>query len=70
MTEDPLLTPIREARHCISAEFDHDPRRLVAYYRERERRSKAQGESRFAQVPLRSPTPEEELALRDKPPKR
>jgi len=31
---DPVIDEIREVRHCISARFDHDPARLVAYYME------------------------------------
>jgi len=29
---DPVIDEIREVRHRISARFDHDPARLVAYY--------------------------------------
>jgi hypothetical protein len=29
---DPVIDEIREVRHRISARFDHDPVRLVAYY--------------------------------------
>lgn len=29
---DPVIDEIRELRHRISAQFDHDPARLVAYY--------------------------------------
>ena len=29
---DPVIDEIREIRHRISARFDHDPARLVAYY--------------------------------------
>jgi len=29
---DPVIDEVREVRHRISAEFDHDPVRLVAYY--------------------------------------
>lgn len=34
MTErsDPTLDRIRQVRHEISAEFDHDPQKLVEYY--------------------------------------
>ena len=35
---DPVLDEIREVRHRISARFDHDPERLVAYYVELQRR--------------------------------
>jgi hypothetical protein len=29
---DPTIDRIRQVRHQISAEFGHDPRRLVAFY--------------------------------------
>lgn len=29
---DPVIDELREVRHRISARFDHDPTRLVAYY--------------------------------------
>ena len=35
---DPVIDEIREVRHRISARFDHDPERLVAYYIELPRR--------------------------------
>jgi hypothetical protein len=31
---DPVIDEVREVRHRISARFDHDPARLVAYYME------------------------------------
>jgi hypothetical protein len=31
---DPVIDEIREIRHRISARFDHDPAKLVAYYME------------------------------------
>ncbi|MFL6195666.1 MAG: hypothetical protein ACJ75H_15930 [Thermoanaerobaculia bacterium] len=31
---DPVIDEVREVRHRISAQFDHDPARLVAYYME------------------------------------
>lgn len=31
---DPVIDEIREIRHRISARFDHNPARLVAYYME------------------------------------
>ena len=31
---DPVIDEIRQVRHEISARFDHDPARLVAYYME------------------------------------
>jgi hypothetical protein len=38
---DDLIEEIREARHRISARFDHDPERLVAYYMEKQERHSA-----------------------------
>ena len=38
MTSDPVIDAIREVRHRISASVDHDPKRLVAYYRELQQR--------------------------------
>jgi hypothetical protein len=35
---DPVVDEIREIRHSISARFDHDPERLVAYYVELQKR--------------------------------
>ncbi len=32
--DDPAIDQIREIRHQISAEFGHDPRRVLAYYSE------------------------------------
>jgi hypothetical protein len=34
LPSDPVIDEIREVRHRISARFDHDPARLVAYYME------------------------------------
>jgi len=31
---DPVIDEVREVRHRISARFNHDPSRLVAYYME------------------------------------
>ena len=30
--DDPTIAEIRATRHKISAEFDHDPQQLIAYY--------------------------------------
>jgi hypothetical protein len=32
MSDDPVIDAVREARHRISAKFDHDPRKLVEHY--------------------------------------
>ena len=34
---DPVINEIREVRHRISARFDHDPTRMVAFYIETQR---------------------------------
>ncbi|HZZ28384.1 MAG TPA: hypothetical protein VFE46_10320 [Pirellulales bacterium] len=34
MKDDPVIDEIREVRRRISAQFDHDPARLVAYYQQ------------------------------------
>lgn len=67
MNTDPLVASIREARHRISAEFNHDPRRLVAYYRERERRLKTEGKRRFVPCPPQPTLTDEEMILRERP---
>jgi hypothetical protein len=38
MKNDPAIERVRKARHEISAECDHDPKKLVAYYQERARK--------------------------------
>ncbi len=32
MKPDPVIDEIRKVRHEISAEYDHDPRKLVQHY--------------------------------------
>ncbi len=34
---DPVIDEVREVRHRISARFNHDPEKLVAYYMELQR---------------------------------
>ena len=38
MSDDPVIAAVREVRHRISESVDHDPYRLVAYYRRRRER--------------------------------
>ena len=38
MDHDVVIQRVREARHRISEQFDHDPERLVAYYMDRQQR--------------------------------
>ena len=41
-TTDPVIDEIRETRRRISARFQHDPAKLVAYYIEMQKRHKQQ----------------------------
>lgn len=65
MEPDPLIDEIREIRRQISAEFGHDPRRLVAHYQELEKELRRSGKYKFRDVPVEQP--DEKLVLRDKP---
>ena len=38
MKNDPIIQAIRDVRHQISESVDHDPRRLLEYYRIRQKR--------------------------------
>jgi hypothetical protein len=38
MKDDPAIAKIREVRHRISAEHDHDPRKVVEYYIEMQKK--------------------------------
>ncbi len=42
MKTDPVLDRIQEARHSISMQFDHDPKKIVAYYLNRQKSRKKQ----------------------------
>ena len=37
MKDDPTIQRIRAVRHKISEQFDHDPKKLVAYLIERQK---------------------------------
>jgi oligoendopeptidase F len=39
-SNDPVVDEIRRIRHQISAEHDHDPTKLVAYYMELQKKYK------------------------------
>ena len=32
MQDDPAIAPVREVRHRISQQHDHDPKKLIEYY--------------------------------------
>jgi len=36
MKDDPAIQAVRAARHQISESVDHDPKKLVEYYRQRQ----------------------------------
>ena len=38
MKDDPPIQAVRDARHQISESVDHDPQKLVEYYRQRQGR--------------------------------
>jgi hypothetical protein len=40
MQDDPAIARIREVRHHISKQFDHNPKRLVEYYMQLQERHK------------------------------
>ena len=65
MKPDPAIDEVREVRRKISAEFGHDPRRLMAHYAEYEKQLEREG-WRFAEAPVEKS--EVEMILRDKPP--
>ena len=76
MKPDPIIDEIRRVRHEISAECGHDPKRLLEYYLELERKIKETGEFRFADAPSTDsaiPTQsasQESMILREEPRKK
>lgn len=54
MKDDPAIQWIREVRHQISAEFDHDPRKLLEYYMELQKKY----EDRLVKAPSNKEQPE------------
>ena len=67
MKPDPAIDEIREVRRKISAEFGHDPRRLMAHYVEYEKQLQLEGKCRFADMPAVETVQAE---LNDKPRKK
>ncbi len=47
---DEEIEEIRRIRHKISAQFDHNPRQVVAYYRTQEKKLRESGEFKFVQT--------------------
>ena len=46
MKDDPAIKRIRDVRHRISEEHGHDPKRIVAYYMELQRKRREQVEQK------------------------
>ena len=40
MHDDPAIASVREVRHQISKQFDHDPKKLVEHYMQLQERHK------------------------------
>lgn len=51
MKPDPAIDAIRELRHQISASVDHDPRKLVAHYRQLQERHRDRVVARNVELP-------------------
>jgi hypothetical protein len=64
MQPDPAIDEVREVRRKISAEFGHDPRRLMAHYVEYEKQLQREGLYHFAEMPANEV---ENAALNDRP---
>ena len=47
MTNDPLIDEIRQIRHEISAEFQHDTQKMYAYYQQVEKELRASNQYSF-----------------------
>ncbi len=50
-----IVKEVREIRHKISAQFDHDIGRLVAHYQELQEQMRQSGKYRFADLPNEVP---------------
>jgi predicted SprT family Zn-dependent metalloprotease len=64
MQLDPAIDEVREIRRKISAEFGHDPRRLMAHYVEYEQQLRRAGKYHFAEAPAVEAEP---AAFNDQP---
>jgi hypothetical protein len=63
MKPDPAIDEIRAVRRKISAEFSHDPRRLMAHYVEFEKQLQREGRFHFVEM---AASETEAIALNDK----
>ena len=67
MKPDPAIDEIHEVRRKISAEFGHDPRRLMAHYVEYEKQLQREGKYHFAEATTDETA---QATLNDKPSKK
>ncbi len=54
-TECEIVKEVREIRHKISAQFNHDIGRLAAHYQALEKKMRQSGKYRFAELPNENP---------------
>ena len=54
-SECEIVKEVREIRHKISAQFDHDVGRLVAHYQEIQEKMRQSGKYKFAEMPNAEP---------------
>ena len=54
MKNDLVIDRVRKARHSISAECEHDPRKLVEYYMRRQTKRRATTSSAASSESVRS----------------
>lgn len=57
MENDLVIDRIRKARHSISAECEHDPKKLVEYYIRRQDKRRSTGSSSASSATVRSEQP-------------
>lgn len=50
-----IVKDVREIRHKIFAQFDHDVSQLVMHYQELEKKMRQSGKYRFAELPNGDP---------------
>lgn len=58
MKDDPAIKRVRDARHEISAECDHDPQKLLAYYLKR-KQERQEREPKEPKEPQQAPPRQE-----------
>jgi hypothetical protein len=64
MKNDPLIDEIRQTRHEISAEFNHDTKKMVAYYQQVEKELRASNQYSFFEDQI-APFPPKLIGVQD-----